>query len=755
MELLIGIVKKSKEDLQATSQEQLTLLQEAFGYLDKRHTELLQSVTQETEQAKQDFSKEINTAKKLIEEIKAIEVKDGIDGVNPNPQDVVPLVLKEIKIPEETGETIVDKINALSLKDENKIDAKHIKNLSSIKGGGHSPTVLANAVDLDQTARTDGYAVVWDDTNKRFKFAASGGGSGIPGGSDPQLQYNNAGSFGGISGATTDGTAVTYTTGNLKVADVKASGSGGVSLLSSAGTTIALFGAGGGNNATFYDGVKLDAQTASTITIFDGSKNLVSADTATYPSLTELSYVKGVTSAIQTQLNGKASTTAYTLAGVSAISTDATKSLYTMTSTIPVEFKRSGGSTLLYLNETNGRVGLGTTTPTNLLDVKGVIDIHGGSNTNLTARFGVSSTDSGLMNLYSGGVSTALIATNQDSYLLGGNFGVGTNSPAFGSTTGTVIGIRNTSAGSTLAFLRDSDSIADTGVLGNIQFYAGSTAKTLVANVQATVAGTSEDAGAIRFYTKASGGSLTERWRINENGHLLANTDNTYDLGAAGATRFRTGYFGTSVRTPYLTTVDSGNTKTVLSMTSGGSQYGTIQVEGTGGTGAWSLGYQGSAGSTIGTPVITWNGSGVTTFGGNVLAGTDNTYDLGASGATRFRTGYFGTSVITPLVSTPNNAITASGNAATVPVTSSVSTVTNNSAATLTITITTTNAVDGQKLIVRILDASAVAQTISWVNTENSGVSVPTTSNGSTTLPLTVGFMYNSATSKWRCVASV
>jgi hypothetical protein len=40
------------------------------------------------------------------------------------------------------------------------------------------------------------------------------------------------------------------------------------------------------------------------------------------------------------------------------------------------------------------------------------------------------------------------------------------------------------------------------------------------------------------------------------------------------------------------------------------------------------------------------------------------------------------------------------------------------------------------------------------VNTENSTVTAPTTSNGSTTLPLTVGFMFNGSTSKWRAVAS-
>lgn len=101
-----------------------------------------------------------------------------------------------------------------------------------------------------------------------------------------------------------------------------------------------------------------------------------------------------------------------------------------------------------------------------------------------------------------------------------------------------------------------------------------------------------------------------------------------------------------------------------------------------------------------------------------------------------------------------NNAITATANAATVPITHRLNTVTNSSAATLTITLTTASAVDGELSTVRILDFSGVAQTITWVNTENSGTTVPTTSNGSTTLPLTVGFQFNGATSKWRCIAS-
>ncbi len=146
------------------------------------------------------------------------------------------------------------------------------------------------------------------------------------------------------------------------------------------------------------------------------------------------------------------------------------------------------------------------------------------------------------------------------------------------------------------------------------------------------------------------------------------------------------------------------------------------------------------------------NLTGPITSSGNATSiasqtGTGSTFAMSASPT-------FTGVVTAPQAILTANAITASGNAATVPVTSGRNIVTNNSAATLTITMTTTSAVNMQTCIVQILDATGVAQTVTWVNTENSTVSAPTTSNGSTTLPLTVGFIYNSATSKWRCVAN-
>jgi len=163
--------------------------------------------------------------------------------------------------------------------------------------------------------------------------------------------------------------------------------------------------------------------------------------------------------------------------------------------------------------------------------------------------------------------------------------------------------------------------------------------------------------------------------------------------------------------------------------------------------------------AATGTLVMNDNSAALTTktiaLGSNTVSGSlaefntaltgDNFATLGAAQT------FTGTQTMSSEVIT-NTAVTASGNAATVAVTASLTTVTNNSAATLTITLTTASAVDGQVTTIRILDFSAATQTITWVNTENSSITAPTTSNGSTTLFLTVKFIYNSATSKWRCI---
>jgi len=138
---------------------------------------------------------------------------------------------------------------------------------------------------------------------------STGGSGGVPGGSNTQVQFNDSGAFGGDAELTYDKTTNLLTVGGaVHTSAIQAHTSAGLTLETQGGADIALFGAGGGQNATFYDGVKLNAQTASRILSTDASSNITALDTATYPSLTELSYVKGVTSAVQTQIGGKQDT---------------------------------------------------------------------------------------------------------------------------------------------------------------------------------------------------------------------------------------------------------------------------------------------------------------------------------------------------------------------------------------------------------------------------------------------------------------
>ncbi len=75
---------------------------------------------------------------------------------------------------------------------------------------------------------------------------------------------------------------------------------------------------------TFATSVTGSYLTASEVLITDGSKNIVSAPVATYPSLTELAYVKGVTSAVQTQLGTKVDKATYDAHSILYATTDDT-----------------------------------------------------------------------------------------------------------------------------------------------------------------------------------------------------------------------------------------------------------------------------------------------------------------------------------------------------------------------------------------------------------------------------------------------
>lgn len=111
------------------------------------------------------------------------------------------------------------------------------------------------------------------------------------------------------------------------------------------GTVTATAFAGDGSALTGITGGSIGIGTANTITFWPTTNTIGSLPTATYPSLTELSYVKGATSSLQTQIN--------------SLSVGAGGWV--------------DGGTNVYVSPTTDNVAIGTTTPSTKLTVAGTV----------------------------------------------------------------------------------------------------------------------------------------------------------------------------------------------------------------------------------------------------------------------------------------------------------------------------------------------------------------------------------------------
>lgn len=188
------------------------------------------------------------------------------------------------------------------------------------------------------------------------------------------------------------------------------------------------------------NGLNLINETASTLSYFDSAKNVKSLSTTTYPSLTEISYVKGVTSSIQNQLNGKNNT----LNGTGLVRMSGTTISYDNVAYLPL----SGGTltgalygTSFYCSNFYGALNGNATTATNLTGLTATI-------TNLNSVTGILGTN----------------AFNSISYY------PNSNPNGYTSNTGTLTG---TGATNTLTKFTGANSIGissitDTGTLVTI-----------------------------------------------------------------------------------------------------------------------------------------------------------------------------------------------------------------------------------------------------------------------------------------------
>lgn len=130
---------------------------------------------------------------------------------------------------------------------------------------------------------------VWADNLNRFgwvnpsAYAVSLDDTGLTASRNYTLP-NASGTLALISDITSGYVPYTGATGNVNLgantliaALLKANASAGLGIQGSGGANSILVGAGGGQNSTFYGGVKLDYATASTLPVLDSSKNFISS----------------------------------------------------------------------------------------------------------------------------------------------------------------------------------------------------------------------------------------------------------------------------------------------------------------------------------------------------------------------------------------------------------------------------------------------------------------------------------------------
>ena len=199
-----------------------------------------------------------------------------------------------------------------------------------------------------------------DAYQNRLRFFEQGGSAR---GFYLDISSGGAGASTNLAGAGGATSVSNYSDNRIITSDGTTTGLNAESNFTFNGSLLTITGSG-----SIASGLFLTDQTASTIASFDSNKKVVSLSTGTYPSLTELSYVKGVTSAIQTQLNNKQNTITNPVTGTGIINHIA---YWSSSSDIIAD------SGQLVWDSTNNRLGIGVSSPTSVLHVIGNSILNG------------------------------------------------------------------------------------------------------------------------------------------------------------------------------------------------------------------------------------------------------------------------------------------------------------------------------------------------------------------------------------------
>lgn len=363
-----------------------------------------------------------------------------------------------------------------------------------------------------------------------------------------------------------------------------------------------------------------------------------------------------------------------------------------------------GGSSGFIYNKTTTTATISTLNLTNALGVA-----YGG--TGLTAG-----TSGGVLYYSATGVLASSAALAASSLVVGGGAGAAPATTTTGTGVVTALGVNTGSAG---AFVVNGGALG-TPSSGTVTNLTG----TASININGTVGATTANTGA--FSTVSATGVITSTVATGTAPFTVASTTQVANLNAATA--------GNVTGTVAVANGGTGLT----SGTSGGVLYysaaGTLASSAALSANAIVLG--GGAGAT---PATTTTGTGVVTALGNNANATGGFATID------------GTATLTNKRINPRTSSTASTATLTPDISANDQYNLTAQAVGLTVAAPTGTPVDGNKLIIRILD-NGTGQTISWNATYTViGVTLPTTTTANKMVY--VGCIYNSTNTRWDVVA--
>lgn len=268
---ILGIVKsqgekleKSINDVDSDKESKINSLKAEFETaeynLNKAIKGLKETSTKTLEKKVKELSKEIeNVMLSIPEATDLTELENKIEAVRKE----IPTIPEIEKVVLDEGEEIVAKINSLNTSEENQIDAKHIKNLPSPKGGGGSTArnlyQLFDVQVIGADAPSDNQVLKYSSSRNAWIPGTVSGGSGTSDGSAGAIQYSDgAGGFVGDVDLTFDtstntlGVGLVGLDGRVQVHAVKSDASDGLLIEAANGTDVSVLGVGNTANVTHY-----------------------------------------------------------------------------------------------------------------------------------------------------------------------------------------------------------------------------------------------------------------------------------------------------------------------------------------------------------------------------------------------------------------------------------------------------------------------------------------------------------------------